>query len=246
MSEFIENDAELTLTLEDQIAYQIANNLTTTAEGYALDARQGKVLDDKKLDKTAVANNLTTIDEGRALDARQGKWLNENKVGFSDIANDLVTNDVNKVLSAAQGVALKKLTSDGDKALEERLDATDAAVAENRTAIAGKISMKTATVNLPVSGWVENNQTVSVGGVTVANQVVATPSTSSHDHYSECSVRCTGQSAGALSFACITVPTIDLKVNVMILDNGLFVDSDGNGSIYVPAFSIDENGNASI
>lgn len=246
MSKFIENDAELTLTFADQSAYPTANNLTTTAEGYALDARQGKVLDDKKLDKTAVANNLTTIDEGRALDARQGKWLNENKVGFSDIANDLVTSDVNKVLSAAQGVALKKLTSDGDKALEERLAETKAAVAENRTAIAGKISMKTATVNLPVSGWVENSQTVSVAGVTVANQVVATPSPSSHDHYGECAVRCTGQAAGALSFACITVPTIDLTVNVMILDNGLFVDSDGNGSIYVPSFSIDENGNASI
>ena len=218
MPGFIENDAELTLTLADQISYPIANNLTTTADGYVLDARQGKVLDDKKLDKTAVANNLTTIDEGRALDARQGKWLNENKVGFSDIANDLVTNDVNKVMSAAQGVALKKLTSDGDKALEERLDATDAAVAENRTAIAGKISMKTATVNLPVSGWVENNQTVSVGGVTAANQVVATPSPSSHERYAEGMVRCSAQSDGELTFTCSETPTEALSVNVLILE----------------------------
>ena len=218
MPGFIENDAELTLTLADQISYPIANNLTTTADGYVLDARQGKVLDDKKLDKTAVANNLTTIDEGRALDARQGKWLNENKVGFSDIANDLVTDDVNKVMSAAQGVALKKLTSDGDKALEERLDATDAAVAENRTAIAGKISMKTATVNLPVSGWVENNQTVSVGGVTAANQVVATPSPSSHERYAEGMVRCSAQSDGELTFTCSETPTEALSVNVLILE----------------------------
>ena len=206
------------MTLADQISYPIANNLTTTADGYVLDARQGKVLDDKKLDKTAVANNLTTIDEGRALDARQGKWLNENKVGFSDIANDLVTNDVNKVMSAAQGVALKKLTSDGDKALEERLDATDAAVAENRTAIAGKISMKTATVNLPVSGWVENNQTVSVAGVTAANQVVATPSPSSHERYAEGMVRCSAQSDGELTFTCSETPTEALSVNVLILE----------------------------
>ena len=217
MSGFIENDAELTLTLEDQIAYQIANNLTTTAEGYALDARQGKVLDDKKLDKTAVANNLTTIDEGRALDARQGKWLNENKVGFSDIANDLVTNDVNKVLSSAQGVALKKLTSDGDKALEERLDATDATVAENKTAIAGKVSMKTATVNLPVSGWVENNQTVSVGGVTTSNTVIVTAAPASYEHYNECAVRCSAQAAGTLTFTCTDTPTAALTANVLIL-----------------------------
>lgn len=217
MYEFVENDAELTLTLETQSAYDIANNLTTTVEGYALDARQGKVLDEKKLDVSKVANNLTTIESGWALDARQGKWLNENKVGFSDIANDLVTSDVNKVLSAAQGVALKKLTSDGDKALEERLDATDTAVAKNRTAIAGKISMNTATVNLPVSGWVENNQTVSVAGVTAVNTVIVTASPASYEHYNECAVRCIAQGDGTLTFACTDTPTAGLTANVLIL-----------------------------
>lgn len=217
MSEFIPNDGVLTMSLEAQVTGTLANNLTTTANGYALDARQGKVLDEKKLDVSKVANNLTTIESGWALDARQGKWLNENKVGFSDIANDLVTNDVNKVMSAAQGVALKKLTSDGDKALEERLDATDAAVAENRTAIAGKISMKTATVNLPVSGWVENNQTVSVGGVTASNTVIVTASPASYEHYNECAVRCSAQAAGELTFTCTDKPTANLTANVLIL-----------------------------
>lgn len=138
MSEFMP-DAELVMVLEDGEGYgSVANNLTTTADGYVLDARQGKVLDDKKLDKTAVANNLTTIGEGRALDARQGKWLNENKVGFSDIANDLVTSDVNKVLSSAQGVALNNLKLDktataadasklGGKLPEEYMSATGTA-----------------------------------------------------------------------------------------------------------------------
>jgi len=104
-------DGELTLTLEGQAVGSIANNLTTDVEGYALDARQGKVLDEKKLDVSKVANNRTTVEEGWALDARQGKWLSENKVGFADVANDLATDDKNKVLSAAQGKALdeKKL-----------------------------------------------------------------------------------------------------------------------------------------
>ena len=81
-----------------------------------------------------------------------------------------------------------------------------------------KVSLSAVSVTLPAAGWVENNQTVSVAGVTAANQVVATPSPSSHDHYGECAVRCTGQSAGALSFACMTAPTIDLTVNVLILE----------------------------
>lgn len=58
----------------------VVNNLTTTAGGYALDARQGKTLNGAitgKLDKANVVNNLTTTAGGYALDARQGKALND-------------------------------------------------------------------------------------------------------------------------------------------------------------------------
>lgn len=82
----------------------------------------------------------------------------------------------------------------------------------------GAVTMKNATVNLPVSGWVENNQTVSVVGVTAANQVVATPSPASHEHYAECMVRCSAQSAGQLTFTCSETPTEALSVNVLILE----------------------------
>ena len=59
---------------------RLANNLTTTASGWALDARQGKALKDevdKKLSSANLANNLTTTASGWALDARQGKALND-------------------------------------------------------------------------------------------------------------------------------------------------------------------------
>ena len=58
----------------------VSNTLTTTEAGKVLDARQGKVLDEKvaeKLDKTDVVNGLTDTAAGKALDARQGKVLNE-------------------------------------------------------------------------------------------------------------------------------------------------------------------------
>ena len=58
---------------------RLANNLTTTGSGWALDARQGKALKDevdKKLPSANLANNLTTTAQGYALDARQGKALN--------------------------------------------------------------------------------------------------------------------------------------------------------------------------
>ena len=58
----------------------VSNALTQTAEGYVLDARQGKVLDDKISLKLAIANvvnNLLTTKAGYALDARQGKVLKD-------------------------------------------------------------------------------------------------------------------------------------------------------------------------
>ena len=55
----------------------VSNALTQTSAGYVLDARQGKALNDAKLNKTSVVNNLTATAAGYALDARQGKALND-------------------------------------------------------------------------------------------------------------------------------------------------------------------------
>lgn len=190
MSEFIPNDGELTLSLEGQAVGSIANNLTTTVEGYALDARQGNVLDGKKLDKTKVANNLKTIEEGWALDARQGKYLDENKVGFSDVVNNLTTKEINKVLSAYQGAVLKEL-----------LD--------------GKVQTRTAT--LSTSGWASMSQTVDVAGVTANNIVLVTPAPSSYIEYHGCGVYCSAQSDGKLTFSTVSVPDTALVVQILLI-----------------------------
>lgn len=58
----------------------VANNLTTTQEGAVLDARQGKILDDKfgnYILASAIKNNLAVTAAGSVLDARQGKILND-------------------------------------------------------------------------------------------------------------------------------------------------------------------------
>lgn len=99
-------DASLFLSMEGGVAGQVVNNLTTTDAGFALDARQGRILNEAKLDKSSVDNSLTVIEAGRALDARQGKWLDENKVGFDDIENTLTSTNSSRVLSAAQGKVL--------------------------------------------------------------------------------------------------------------------------------------------
>ena len=75
----------------------VANNLTTESAGsHVLDAYQGKMLKDGKLEKANVVNSLLVTEEGYALDARQGKILDE-KIselnGEMDSKNFLREND---------------------------------------------------------------------------------------------------------------------------------------------------------
>lgn len=90
----------------------VSNALTQTSAGYVLDARQGKALNDAKLDKTAVANNLTTTAKGYALDARQGKALNDAKLNKTSVVNNLTATAAGYALDARQGKALNdKITA---------------------------------------------------------------------------------------------------------------------------------------
>lgn len=203
-------DAELTLSLEGSAVGSIANNLTTTVEGYALDARQGYALDQKKLDIQKVANNLTTVEEGWALDARRGKYLDEVKVGYTDIADDLTTSNAQKVLSAKQGVALKQ-------AADESLSAANAA----QTTANGKVAAKTASVSLGASSWSGSaapyTQTKNVSGVTSDNIVIVSPQYARQEQYYSCGIGCSAQADGTLTFSATEKPTVAIGVNVLIL-----------------------------
>ena len=63
--------------ISDDVALRIANNLDVPADqdGFILDARQGKILNDKKIDKTDIVNNFTTETPGKPLDASRGAVL---------------------------------------------------------------------------------------------------------------------------------------------------------------------------
>ena len=190
MSNIIGVDGQMTLSLEEAAMGQVANNLTTEVEGFALDARQGKVLNDKKLDADKLANDVKTVEEGFALDARQGKWLNENKVGFADVENSLESDNKNRVLSALQG-----------KLLNDRLNGL----------------FKTAMVTLAASSWSSNKQTVSVPGATADNIVIASPVYASQYAYNLAGVGASAQGANVLTFTAKKTPTATLSVNVLII-----------------------------
>lgn len=63
---------------------KLINNTNTTEEGFALDARVGKYLQDQiyankedAISKSSVVNNVTTMVDGTVLDGRVGKYLQE-------------------------------------------------------------------------------------------------------------------------------------------------------------------------
>ena len=76
-------------------AANVYNGLDKTESGYALDARQGKALNDTKLNVANVVNNLTTTDSGYALDARQGKILNDVIAPIGEIISDFGETSIN-------------------------------------------------------------------------------------------------------------------------------------------------------
>lgn len=90
---------ELEMILETEgISGSVANNLTTTDEGFVLDARQGPaivLLLNGKVDIGKIANNLTTTAVGYVLDARQGKALLDEINNRLALTGGNVTGDVN-------------------------------------------------------------------------------------------------------------------------------------------------------
>lgn len=98
----------------------IVDNTSTNDNTKVLSAKQGKILNNIKLNKTDVIGNLTNTDDTKALAASQGKILNDKKIDKTAIENTVNSSDVNKVLSAAMG----KFLNDNKVAKSEIVDDT--------------------------------------------------------------------------------------------------------------------------
>lgn len=99
----------------------IIDNTSTNDNTKVLSAKQGKLLNDTKLNKTDVIGNITNTDDTKALAASQGKILNDKKIDKTAIENTVNSSDVNKVLSAAMG----KFLNDNKVAKSEIVDDTE-------------------------------------------------------------------------------------------------------------------------
>lgn len=78
-----------------------------------------------------------------------------------------------------------------------------------------------AAVNLPLSGWTQNEasvtQTVTVTGMTATTNIIVSPDPDSFSDWSKNKVRCAVQGYNALTFQGDTMPESDLTANVLIV-----------------------------
>ena len=72
------------------------------------------------------------------------------------------------------------------------------------------------TVALPLSGWVDGQQTVAVPGVTAGATIFAAGSVACSKEYDACGVCCIKQGAGTLTFETTWLPDADMVVDVVI------------------------------
>jgi len=73
------------------------------------------------------------------------------------------------------------------------------------------------SVTIAVADWTNQSCTKSVSGVTASNNIIVAPDPASFLAYGEAQIRATAQGSGTVTFACETVPTEAVTVNVMIV-----------------------------
>lgn len=124
---------------------------------------------------------------------------------------------VNKV-QLANGETLVDL-SDATATSETVLAGYTAYGADGNLILGTAASTKRTEVNiaLPVSGWVDNEQTVAVPAAVSGCTVFVGGDSGSEPEYSTCEVYASGQADGSLTFSCTYLPMEDVVANVVIL-----------------------------
>lgn len=71
------------------------------------------------------------------------------------------------------------------------------------------------TITLPVSEWSDNTQSVTVTNMNTTKSVIVQANSETVEAYSGAGIKCTAQSTNTLTFTCESVPTTDIKVDII-------------------------------
>ena len=80
--------------------------------------------------------------------------------------------------------------------------------------------VKSATVTLPTNAWSGNSQTINLANVATNSLVTVAPVPTAQNRtaYLEAGVYCSTQGSGTLTFVCEDVPSVNLNVNIQIIN----------------------------
>lgn len=76
------------------------------------------------------------------------------------------------------------------------------------------------TITLAKASWSGKSYNATVAGLTANSIVFVQPDTSSATVYAVANVKATAQAVNKLTFSCTTVPTADVKVQIVIINGG--------------------------
>ena len=171
----------------------------------------------------AIADSGKKIDDFASATHTHGNLTNDGKLG--SVADQVAVTDTGGALITKSAAEMRTLLdvpqsdSKQDKITVQGIVKGDGAggvsAAQSGVDLAVPATLYTAT--LTVAGWSNKSQTVTVTGVTTTNNILVMPQKASSEDYYTAEVEAIVQATDSLTFACETVPTVALIVDIIIL-----------------------------
>ena len=171
----------------------------------------------------AIADSGKKIDDFASATHTHGNLTNDGKLG--SVADQVAVTDTGGALITKSAAEMRTLLdvpqsdSKQDKITVQGIVKGDGAggVSAAQSGVDFALPATLYTATLTAAGWNNKSQTVSVTGVTTTNNILVMPQKASSEDYYTAGVEAIAQATDSLTFACETVPTAALIVEIIIL-----------------------------
>ena len=171
----------------------------------------------------AIADSGKKIDDFASATHKHGNLTNDGKLG--SVADQVAVTDTGGALITKSAAEMRTLLdvpqsdSKQDKITVQGIVKGDGAggVSAAQSGVDFALPATLYTATLTVAGWSDKSQTVTVTGVTTTNNILVMPQKASSEDYYTAEVEAIVQAPDSLTFACETVPTVALIVDIIIL-----------------------------
>lgn len=222
-------DAELSLGSTKPVQNKVITEAINTLEQNIAKATDALTAAIEKVDSDSTESiNALAEEVAEKVEKEEGKALSTND--FTDDYKsklDGIDASANKYILPVGGSAIGGVKNGGDIAIDGSGNmsindgAVDTAALGSSAVTADKLAADAKSsgiaVTLAAASWSNKAQTVSVTGVTADNNVLVAAAPASRTAWNDAEVYCSAQAAGTLTFACGSVPSADITVNVVIL-----------------------------